>query len=227
MATLIDQLGDAHGSFSKAYEDSLEVHGSWDATKDARITLFSKSISTINNVRFGAIFLDGYLRQPKWWPMLTKQSYSSTEIQLYITEFDMFLKMGFVQFIFATVESSFRLIVRAIDPSACKGGTAEFKSVYDYLFKKLNLKNWAPLLDLWRNIRNTIHNNGVYFHRLGQDETVTYKGKNYPFVIGKPIDFVGWDLVLSLLEDIKHMCLDVINHPEVAVIPFINDPFAS
>jgi hypothetical protein len=102
--------------------------------------------------------------------------------------FPQFLVIGFLHSLFSAIESSFRIYVRELDPNVCNKGTADFKSIYDYLFKKLRLqqrKDYTDLLDLLRLIRNTIHNNGVYFHPDGKSKTVTYQGKQYMFDNGK------------------------------------------
>lgn len=80
-------------------------------------------------------------------------------------------------------------------------------------------------MDLLRCIRNTIHNNGVYFHRSGNNETITYKGVNYSFVIGLPVDFVNWEFLISMMKDINDMLCEVVTHSDVAKISSIIDPF--
>ena len=40
-------------------------------------------------------------------------------------------------------------------------------------------------------LSRAIHNNGVYFHPDGKNKTVTNKGKQYIFDIGKPVRFRG------------------------------------
>jgi hypothetical protein len=75
---------------------------------------------------------------------------------------------------FSSIESSLRLFLRALDPTACNGGMKEFNSIYDCLFNsKLATApaDGIELLNLLRLVRNTIHNNGVYFNPRGTDVT--------------------------------------------------------
>lgn len=138
----------------------------------------------------------------------------------------MFVKMGFLQFVFSSIESSFRLFVKAIDSNACAGGTAEFKNIYAFLLTRFGLQKWEPLLDLLRGVRNTIHNNGVYFHRSGKNETVTYKGVNYSFVVGRAVDIIDWAFLISMMKDIDSMLQEVVNYSELIAVPAIIDPFS-
>lgn len=122
----------------------------------------------------------------------------------------------------------FRIYLRELDPNACNKGTAEFKSIYISIFKKLDL-HILEFLDLLRHIRNTIHNNGVYFHQDGQNKAVPYKGKQYMFDIGKPVKFRGGILnfLLGIMPDILIMIEDVVYSTDILSRNEIIDPIVS
>jgi hypothetical protein len=115
-------------------------------------------------------------------------------------------------------------MVRAIDPVACSGGTAEFASVYSWLLKRLGLQRHESLLKLLGSTRNTLHNNGAFFHRSGSDQIVVHKGINYEFFIGKYVEFVSWDFLLDRLAEVREFLEDVATAREVAVLPQIDEP---
>lgn len=227
MLSLIAKVESARDSFIKAKEKICASNNTWDKKTDARITLFSKSINVLNDVQIGMILIHYHLSRKDWWKLIATDSIPENDIQIYLAEFIMFVKMGFLQFLFSSIESSFRLILKALDPNACSGGTAEFKNIYSSLLARLGLGKWEPLLDLLRNTRNTIHNNGVYFHRAGRNEAVVYNGKTYSFVIGRPVDFVTWDFMLELLSELKKLFIEVVSHPDVSQITTIEDPFVT
>jgi hypothetical protein len=52
-------------------------------------------------------------------------------------------------------------------------------NIYQWLLTKLNLWNYLCMLHLLRLMRNTIHNNGVYYHRKNLKEIVSYNGKTF------------------------------------------------
>jgi hypothetical protein len=87
-------------------------------------------------------------------------------------------------------------------------------------------QDYIELLDLLRHIRNTIHNNGVYFQKSGQDRSRQYKGKPYKFEIGKPVNFPGGVLsfLLDLMPDILKMIEDVIYSTDIISRNKIIDP---
>jgi hypothetical protein len=116
-----------------------------------------------------------------------------------------------------------------LDPIACNNGTSEFLSIYNYLLKKLNLKQYNELLDLLRHIRNTIHNNGVYFHSDGKNKSIQYKGKEYKFWISKPVEFPNGVLsfLLDLMPDILKMIEDVVYSTKIISHSKIIDPLVT
>jgi len=222
---IISEIQQVRDLFCDSKDKLVASYCSWNKDKDARITLFHKCTNVLNDTQLGLVFTQFHLTQQQWWSSVAKENIPHQDKQKYIDEFVMFTKMGFLQFTFSSIESSFRLIVKNIDPTACSNGTAEFKSIYSFLFTKIGLQKWEPLLDLLRCIRNTIHNNGVYFHRSGNNETITYKGVNYSFVIGMPVDFVNWEFLISMMKDINDMLCEVVTHSDVAKISSIIDPF--
>ncbi|MEC7227284.1 MAG: hypothetical protein VXW00_10475 [Candidatus Latescibacterota bacterium] len=131
---------------------------------------------------------------------------------------------------FLAVESSLRLFLRAIDPAACNGGMAEFKSIYECLFRsKLSAvpSNGIALLDLLRLVRNTIHNNGVYFHPNGNDASITWDGETFEFKQGSPVDFVTWDFMIRVSEALRQLLREVVEDATLkAIAAEIDDPFS-
>jgi hypothetical protein len=151
-------------------------------------------------------------------------------MNIYINEFDSFIKIGFVQFIFSSLESGLRINLRALDSSACNNATAKFKSIYECLLRS-KLAGVPPgsidLLDLFRCIRNTIHNNGVFYNRSGNDEQVVYNGSTYCFIYGKAVNFVTWDFIISIVHDLIDLVVVIVCDPNVVLIMgTIQDPFA-
>jgi len=198
----------------------------WNSEKDARITVFSKLINVCNSTQLSFTFMQFHLTNVDWWKQIAKNEISQNDTMIYVSEFNMFTKIGFVQFAFSSVESAFRLFVKSLDSSACNNGTAEFKSIYSWLLKKTNLHIHENLLDLLRLIRNTIHNNGVYFHKSGLNESVTYKGINYDFNFGIPVDFVTWNFIFEVMSDVEDLIIQVVKSNEINSINQIEDPFA-
>lgn len=198
----------------------------WDTAKDARITVFSKLINVCNSTQLSFTFMSFHLTKLDWWKQIAKSEIPVNDAQIYANEYDMFTKIGFIQFSFSSIESAFRLFVKSLDSSACNNGTAEFKSIYSWLLKRTDLQSHENLLDLLRLVRNTIHNNGVYFHKSGLNESVTYKGNDYNFNIGSPVDFMTWDFIFDLIGDVETLVIKVVKSDIINEIDQIEDPFA-
>jgi hypothetical protein len=136
----------------------------------------------------------------------------------------MFLRISFIQGVFFAVESSLRVFVRSLEPTACAAGCAEFKSIYEWLMKRLGLQHHRDLLDLIRNIRNVMHNNGLFFPLSAKDAAITYRGTTYDFVMGKPNSFVTWPLVTTLASDLVCAVRDIVEADELRSIDRIAEP---
>lgn len=203
---------------------------SWDVAQDARLTLFAKMINVANSAQLALTFIGQHLLDPLWWQGTAKKAIPVNDANIYVNEFNNFAKIGFVQFLFSSFESGFRVLLRAVDSSACSQGTSEFKSVYECLIKSKLVTTPAgaiDLLDLLRFIRNTVHNNGVFFNRAGTDEQIVYNGNTYRFLYGKAVDFVTWDFIISVAQDLVDLAVAVVSDASVAEIAgTIQDPFA-
>src|SRR5205823_876007 len=104
-----------------------------------------------------------------------------------------------------------------------------YHSIYNSLFKKLKLQqrqDYKKLLDLLLQIRNTIHNNSVYFHESCDDKLLEFKGEHYKFEIGKPVEHHGgaFKFLLYLMPDILKMIEDVVYSPDIISRHEIIDP---
>jgi len=196
-------------------EDYVEAHRTIKAKynydyRDARVAIF-KCIITLNTAFVGFILIREELLNPLWW----KEHISELDdkaITRQIEDFERTIRSAFLSTFFASIESSFRYYCRYVSPGACNNTTGNFKNIYAHLFSKnkLNLPNYIPLLDLWRNMRNTIHNNGKFYPENQQDCEVTY-GVTYKFEVGKVPQFLTWDLLLNLIPDVKDMLFSVVN----------------
>jgi len=168
-----------------------------------------------------------------WWDTnaLCDPPLSSNERLLYTLQFENLLKFGFGTFLFMLVEMHFRVFLRALDPEACNGGTGSFRSIYETLLSPNQLdlpeddrRHAFELLNLFRLLRNTMHNDGVYIASNGQDTVARYRGVDYPFVHGQPVNFVFWNLLLHIANDIRQLLYLVVSHPRILKVDEIADP---
>jgi len=207
------------------------MYSNFDPRKDARITTFSKMINLFTALQLSLNFvLKGLSKLDVWEIIIDEEPFPNSDQKLYyVGSFMQFIKIGFDQLLFSITDSSLRIFLRALDPNACDGGTNRFESIYKCLFKsKLSIcpSEGIELLDLYRNSRNTIHNNGVYFNPKKQDIVVIWCGKPYEFKHATPINFVTWQHIVNISDAIQSLLYTVITDKNLrAVNHEIKDPY--
>ena len=222
---LVNRLSEIGLVYFKSKERLIVSHPMWNQNKDVRISVFSKCINVLSSAGLGMNFIMLDLTDDNWWQSKAPNKIPAEFISHSIHEFDIFLKISFFHLFFSALESSFRIIVRTLDPKACNEGKDNFKRIYTWLLDRLKLQKWANLLDLLRCIRNTIHNNGMYFPHNDKNETIEYNGITYSFIVGSEIGF-AWHQLLDFMRSIEEMLLEIIESPEVVSFAQIDDPFA-
>jgi hypothetical protein len=222
---LINGFGKVGLDYFNCRERLTKTYPTWNQNIDARISVFSKFINVISSTNLGMDFIMLDLTSDDWWQSKSKQQIPTELIKHSIREFDIFLKISFFHLFFSSIESSIRAIVQALDPQACDSGKDNFKNLYAWLLSRIKLEKWISLLDLLRCIRNTIHNNGIYFPKSGKNETITYKGIEYNFIVGNKIGFT-WEQLSQFTSDVKDMLFEIVESQEVVSKDAISDPFA-
>jgi hypothetical protein len=206
-----------------------------DCTKDVRLTAFAHLAGLIDSTNLAFTFLNKHLLplDNPWWEETYKPPFP--EFGIYDRSINVnrlnnaFIKSAFLIKLFSEIESTFRILLRRLDPSACNAGTGSFYSVHEAL--KSRLTSFPPVSDdlikTLRLSRNTVHNNGVHFDKSGRNDEVTYGGKTYYFLHGKPIDFVNWNWLFDMLDDVRKLLDSVVSDARIIEIPdLIPDPFA-
>ena len=198
----------------------------WDPNTDARIAVFAKCANVLEAALLSAVYTQRYLLSPEWWEKaFPRMRFEASDRQNAVDSYGSMMKLSLVHLGFAAIESSFRLYLRALDAAACLGATAEFESIYVCLLKRLGLREWENLLRLWRLLRNTVHNNGIYLPPSGKDAEVTFRGVTYVFRSGTPAK-TDWDLSVMLFESAQEMLEAVVNSAELSAIAGIADTSA-
>jgi hypothetical protein len=227
MAEDLDYLNDKLTAIRNEMIDAREGlrtrHVTWHED-DARLTVFNKSSNVAGSTNLGVVFMAHHLCKPAWWVEKTKYGATPEAIQNSCDEFNMFLRISFIQGLFFAVESSFRVFVRALDSIACAQGCSEFKNIYEWLLKRTNLQQHLPLLDLIRNVRNVMHNNGLFFPTSAKNATITHRGRTYAFEVGRPNNFVTWPFILELVPDLTSLVVGIVESAELVTIPRIPEP---
>jgi len=231
--TLIKRLQTLKERVVNDMQQLTAANPGWNPQKDARLLSLNKFINICERIQFGLHILGKMLNDPWYKRNMENATQLDPEYRKFLTVgFATSLRYGFGMSLFTLTESSFRIFLRAVDPAACKGATTAFDSIHKSLLgsKQLNFpaadrQAAEELLDFVRLVRNLIHNDGVYFDEDGNDKTVTYRGVQYRFYNGKPVNFIYWDLLLNLADDIRKLLVQVISNPKIAKQSQVADPF--
>lgn len=211
----------AHQAFDKKV--IIQDKYSW-SNDDARLTVFNKINRLLASINLGYFLMHSYIQKEEWWQKNQYLEATKESIENAANDFEMLFRIGLIHNLLYCVESSFRIYMRTLDPTACNNGRAEFQSIYRCLLKILNLQTSnLELLDLLRNIRNTMHNNGLFFPSNDTNQTVTYKGTSYNFEVGKPNDFVKTELIVELIPDLITLIESVVTTSPLVGISYIKE----
>jgi len=229
-SVLIDELYEIRATVASDYEDLLNRRREW-RQEDARLTtikhigqLVDSTILILTFIHRHLLPLDG-----PWWDEVYKAPFAPFHPQnrsVLINNLTVgFAKVGFLQNLFANIDSSIRIFLRAINPA--KEPPMKFTDALTELKKKLDPlpPDSDELLTLLARTRNIVHNNGVYFFPNKQDETLHFKGRSYEFKYGQPIKFVTWEWLIGRIPDVLLVLSHIVRDRKILAIGYIGDPF--
>jgi len=172
---------------------------------DVRKTFFGKINGIILSGFLSIMYLDSQLSHPKWWistfqgPIALLAKNGKEAMYCYEGQARKSMLLGAV----AVTESTMRAICRSISPGSCNNGMAEFKSIYEHVLKKVDVKPNNAVLDLSRNMRNAIlHNDGVFLNCRIEKEIIEYRSKSYIFERSLPMRGLDWFLACDVTDDL-------------------------
>ena len=185
------------------------------------------TISRLSTILFmpvlGLYIMRVHLSYPAWWQQYAEGSPPKL-CEDGRTEFDRHLKGKLILDLVGNLEHSFRLILMQLDPQT---QADDFSTISASLLRQNNPYLQSPppnslaTLDLLRLIRNTVHNSWVHFPESGKCRAIPFKGVTYNFIVGKKLDFISWDLVTGMVEDVLRIALAVVRDPNVIAFPAI------
>jgi hypothetical protein len=205
----------------------LSAHPGWNPDQDARSTALGKLINVMTCTQLALAFETCCLIRHDWWEANIVGMPSIDARGYWVSEFPEFIKVSFLNSLFVSVESTCRVLLRAIDPTACGGGTAAFQSIHRCLFGQLSTTpaDGADLLELLRLVRNTCHHNGVFLPTPPRDVQIIYKGTTYDFRCGQAVEGMTWEFMVDRADDLHHLMVAIVNDRAISGISKeIRDP---
>ncbi|MET1180556.1 hypothetical protein ABG775_21705 [Peribacillus simplex] len=211
--------GDEHDRLASKY--------GWIQGKDIRLTGLSKISNSLDFARTGI-----YLGRSKYYKRIPEQKLlpdsnlapneKNAVKKNILNEFHVGIKRGFFLSLHMSLESTIRLTARGLGLEK-----DNFYETYKNLLNHLNptkKEEFMRLLDVIRNVRNTIHNNGVYNKAT---QSISYGRSTYTFTMGARVP-LRWLDIDDFLEGALEMLVTIAEHPGIISQPEANmeDPSA-
>ena len=203
----------------------------WDTEKDLRITSNKRLTRLMIGLNVSFFYLSNS-NQEELLKNVRLPSEKNIDIEQYMLINEIFLKAGFVSSLFFVFESILRDYLRYLDKYSYNASNGIMK-VCNYLVD--NKLQWeifkfdCKVFDFLRLIRNSLHNNGVYIPLNEKEKTVLieYKGNKYTFSEGKRLNFISWDLLLDIADDLRSLLFHISNNETVrSIYDLIPDTYA-
>lgn len=126
----------------------------------------------------------------------------------HVDTFAMFVKIGFIQLLHASIESSMRLIIEKCIDKEYNRRESSFARIYSRFFDETNLLGHKLIHDMITTLRDVNHDNGVYY--ANNNKEITINGSIYIFNNGKSAEFATWIFLLNLMPELKNMLVDIV-----------------
>ena len=229
--------------FNKAAKTAMNISNiNFDWKTDIRYTTYNTLSSVIRFAKLSVIFRDQCLEREDWWnsnydiyfsylDKYADNNLGDKEIMRFLhrqTISEDFIKtmiVGLYASCFSILESRVRVLYNYLLNPSEKGNinAGNFSKLVEEILDLLNLNSKGGCIELFRNVRNTIHNNGVYTQ---SDETVDCSGRSYKFEKGNLPNYGdSLDLlILRILPEVVEIMDKMISRLSFEVI--ILDPFA-
>ena len=214
----------------KAFYDAtiLVRQFKWNQRLDLRVRSLSKLIHILIGLHLACHTLIHLPQESsEYWSKLKLPLNGNENIKGYIDSFEMFVKVGFCATLFSITESTLRAYLCHLDPQQYEKNLMRTEKIIRILLLKTLERKYIyglQWVDLLRNIRNTLHYNGVFTPQDGKPFSITYREKKYEFIPGESINFVDWYLLLNLADDLRGLFFHISTDGKIRTQEFISDP---
>lgn len=186
---------------------------------DRRITIYTQLFGIIDKAKMGFEFshcsLDSEEIKTRMFSGLTNDEFLQ-RINMFIHSIAIDMNHSH----FSIIEAFLRQIHRIVIADPPIG----FWDLTNSISNNLDLLHWRQFLIFYSLVRNTQHNNGIFFPNDKKNVEVTYKEKTFTFIYGKAIHFLNAELRLALANDGNSFVYDVSTSKKVIAYTHIPDP---
>ncbi len=163
---------------------------------------------------------DDTITKPDWWQSKLNKNISEKAVKDMVA----LLKLQFFSFFFSKIETCQRKTMNIVSPGYYTGINQPYKQIYEKYLVTLNILA-VDLFNISRNIRNSLHSNGVFLSKNGKNELLHWKGVNFDFVHQQPINFMSTGNILFLVDELFIVIDLILDSEELNRVPFIEDKY--
>ncbi len=204
---------------------------SWSTEHDIRIGLLAKQVSITRTAALAFAIMRANLTHAQWWHQVFGAAPPPRDGAEIIHGFDRTHHTAVMHGTFVVFDSGLRVIARALGATD-RMVSGSFKPLLDWLIAgpllSLRDSDVPILINLWRHVRNSFHNNGLHVDPNGRDTRVVYRGQTYDFIHGRPVEG-GWLRIALWAHGAVEAGSVIARHPAVAAIASREaiDPYSS
>lgn len=197
---IIHNLSVLDALYYKSMQELINTYH-FDEIRDVRVNIFKHCRIVIDSTYIFFLVRQDSLFEPDWWVRMIGRRLISEEMteeqrSTFAFAFDSYTKSAYITMLLFGIESEFRSLYLAVFG---KKAPFKFSEVYEELLHEFDLDNYKDLLKLASNIRNTLHNGGMY---IWPDDTVPWRNVPYQFKQGQSLVLDYWETFIIITGDI-------------------------
>jgi len=218
------------GAFVENCKRLDEIHPDWlesgrrkpnnPLRQDTRRAYFEIIQVVLRNRQFSDLLLRNQLTDPQWW-VEEGGGFDPEHLTESVIGWLTGMQLSTFHNLLSITEATLRAIVRA-EPKLGIRAEADYGMLVPALLKRISLfGEYEWLFDLLAKIRNTIHNNGIYFPRgPGKAATITYQERTFTFEKGNQPSVMDEGAVYLVADWLNQAMYDIVTSPDIAAIPY-------
>ena len=182
---------------------------------DTRPALFAMPGNALVGYVLAMGVLETTLLKTDWWAQHTPYR-TEADIKERLQHYEGTIRQSFFVIFASRYEWVIRNILANLDATVAEGGLGKYKAVYDALLTCTDNQDLTVTFDVARELRNTLHNNGVYCSPKRRDSAAyLYRGQELRFRHGKSVD-MATELSFQLMEDLIIAARQIVDSSPVA-----------
>ena len=197
------------------------------ASNDARLTYFRKCSQINDTARLSCDFYQRYMLTDVYWrERFPNHIISNKNKQKLSNGYEQSIRTNYLLENYSAFESSIRIIVQTYKSKKYEKLRYSFEKLFVWFMKELKRENSIPIFQVFTNIRNSMHSNGLFNPYDQENEEIEYQGKKFLFEVGKPIPYGRWQDIFSILKIMLFEFYIMINNEIIKKIKFVKEPYS-